>query len=140
MGEKTSIFQLIRNQLSLSNKYFYWCTFIFLIGILTWINNYGFYSHVERTSVRTVIQFEKSVLEIIDNYPNQNKEEIQQLIIKLASRWQPFAYYNSGVELILLNHERKIIEDTKKWDNTTSSKFVIDMICQHETVKYSVSK
>lgn len=127
MGEKTSIFQLIRNQLSLSNKYFYWCTFIFLIGILTWINNYGFYSHVEKTSVRTVIQFEKSVLEIIDNYPNQNKEEIQQLIIKLASRWQPFAYYNSGVELILLNHERKIIEDTKKWDNTTSSKFVIDI-------------
>lgn len=127
MSEKRSIFQGIRNQLSLSNKYFYWSTFILLIGILTWINNYGFYSHVERTSVRTVIQFEKSVLEIIDNYPNQNKEEIQKLIIKLASRWQKFAYYNNGVELILLNNERKIVKDTKYWDNTTSSKFVIDI-------------
>lgn len=122
-----SIFKKIKEQLSLRNKYFYWSTFIFLIAILTWINNYGFYSHVERTSVRTVIQFEKSLLEIIDNYPNQNKEEIQQLIIKLASRWQPFAYYNNGIELKLLNGEHKIIEDTKNWDNTTSSKFVIDI-------------
>lgn len=117
----------IKEQLSLRNKYFYWSTFILLIAILTWINNYGFYSHVERTSVRTAIQFEKSVLEIIDNYPNQNKEEIQQLIIKLASKWQHFAYYNNGVEIILLNNEIKKIKDTKNWDNTTSSKFIIDI-------------
>lgn len=124
---KQSIFQKIKEQLSLRNRYFYWSTFIFLIAILTWINNYGFYSHVERTSVRTVVQFEKSILEIIDNYPNQNKEEIQQLIIKLASRWQPFAYYNNGVELVLLDGTKKIIEDTKNWDNSTSSKFIIDI-------------
>lgn len=127
MREKTSIFQRIRNQLSLRNRYFYWSTFIFLIAILTWINNYGFYSHVERTSVRTAIQFEKTVLEIINNYPNQNKEEIQQLIIKLASRWQPFAYYNNGVELKLLDGKTEIIKDSKNWDNTTSSRFIIDI-------------
>lgn len=116
MINEQSIFKKIKEQLSLRNKYFYWSTFILLIAILTWINNYGFYSHVERTSVRTVVQFEKSVLEIIDNYPKQNKEEIQQLIIKLASRWQHFSYYNSGIELILLNNERKILKDTKNWD------------------------
>ena len=127
MNEKQSIFQKIKEQLSLSNKYFYWSTFIFLIAILTWINNYGFYSHVERTSLRTAIQFEKSILEIINNYPNQNKEEIQQVIIKVASSWQHFAYYNNGVELILLNNEIKKIKDTKNWDNTTSSKFIIDI-------------
>jgi hypothetical protein len=127
MNNGQSIFKKIKEQLSLRNRYFYWSTFIFLIAILTWINNYGFYSHVERTSVRTAIQFEKSVLEIMANYPNQNKEEIQQLIIKLASKWQHFAYYNNGVEIILLNNEIKKIKDTKNWDNTTSSKFVIDI-------------
>lgn len=127
MNEEKSVFQKKIEHLNLSNKYLYWSIFVFLISILTWINNYGFYSHVERTSVRTVIQFEKSVLGLIDNYPNQNKEEIQQLIIKLASRWQHFSYYNNGIELILLNDERKILKDTKDWDNTTSSRFIIDI-------------
>lgn len=127
MIKEINIPKRIKDQLSLSNKYFYWSLFILLISILTWINNYGFYSHVERTSVRTVVQFEKNLLELIDNYPNQNKEEIQQLIIKLASRWQHFSYYNNGIELILLNNERKSLQDTKNWDNSTSSRFLIDI-------------
>ena len=42
MNNEQSIFKKMKEQLSLSNKYFYWSTFIFLIGILTLTNNYYF--------------------------------------------------------------------------------------------------
>ena len=46
----------IKEQLSLTNRYFYWLVFISLIMILTAINNLYFYKHVERTAYRDTKQ------------------------------------------------------------------------------------
>lgn len=110
---------------TLTNKYFYWGVFIVLIGIFTSINNYGFYSYAESSSKKAVRQFKTIILSIIDNYPNEDKEKIQKLIIDIATKWEENSHYNNGIELKLLNNEIKILKETENC--RTGSKFIIDI-------------
>mgnify|MGYP000494019219 CR=1 FL=1 len=112
---------------TLTNKYFYWSIFIFFVGVLTWINNYGFYSHVERTTVREVYQFEKTLLSLVNNYPNKNDEELQNIILDFTKKWKDEAYYINGIEIIYLDGSSKYLEETKNWDKTSGSRFKINI-------------
>ena len=49
-------------KLDLSNKYIFIVLSILLIFILTFINNYYFYEHVERTSSRQAVQLERLLI------------------------------------------------------------------------------
>jgi len=112
---------------TLTNRYFYWSIFIFFVGVLTWINNYGFYSHVERTTVREVYQFEKTLLSLVDNYPNKNDKELQNIILDFTEKWNDKAYYINGIEIIYLDGSIKPLRETKNWDKTSGSRFKINI-------------
>ncbi len=114
MNEKQSIFQKIKEQLSLSNKYFYWSTFVFLIAILTSINNYYFYSHVDRSSKRDVRQL-KIILEEQIQYCKKKAIEVDECneLLKLTIiNFGKYAFYN---DKLIINGE--IIPKEKEMDD-----------------------
>lgn len=126
--EKEGFLVKLRDKyITLTNRYFYWSIFIFFVGVLTWINNYGFYSHVERTTLREVYQFEKTLLSLVNNYPNKNDQELQNIILDFTKKWNDKAYYINGIEIIYLNGSVKYLRETKNWDKTSGSKFKIDI-------------
>lgn len=126
--KKNVLFDNLGNKyFTLTNKYFYWSIFIVLITILTGINNYGFYTNVEKNSIKAVRQFEKTILSVIGNYPNSNGEELQNIIIEITEQWNIFAYNNNGIKLILLNGVEKEIRKTRNWNDRTASKIIIDI-------------
>ena len=127
MSEKESIFQRIRNQLSLSNKYFYWSTFIFLIAILTGINNYYFYKHVERTADRDTIQL-KELLHLQIKLCIQNNISIDECNNNLIQNTIVFAntaYYNLKTEIKDFNQKIIWSKPEKNWDRVSHSEIII---------------
>ena len=127
MKKEGFLVKLRDKYLTLTNKYFYWSIFIFFVGVLTWINNYGFYSHIERTTIRDVYKFEKTLLSLVNNYSNKNDEELQNIILDFTKKWKDEAYYINGIEIIYLDGSSKYLEETKNWDKTSGSRFKINI-------------
>ena len=138
MRDKISIFQRIRNQLSLSNKYFYWSTFIFLIGILTLTNNYYFYSHVDRNSARDAQQLKIILEEQIEYCKRNNMEAIKcnELLLNNITAFNKKTYYNDTLIV-----DKKLIERNEKTTNDKTVKSDIEIQLfqnnKYEDYKYS---
>lgn len=101
MNNEQSTFQKVKEQFSLRNRYFYWSTFVFLITILTGINNYYFYSHVDKSSKRDVRQL-KIILEEQIQYCRKNGmrvDECNELLELTIINFGKNAYYNDKLTI-----------------------------------------
>ena len=126
MNNEQSIFKKIKEQLSLRNRYFYWSIFVFLIAILTGINNYYFYSHVDRSSERDVRQL-KIILEEQIQYCKKNGmkvDECNNLLELTIINFGKNAYYNDKLTINNVGNLIKIINDFHL-DNVDSNLFVV---------------
>ena len=120
MNNEQSIFKKIKEQLSLRNRYFYWSIFVFLIAILTGINNYYFYSHVDRSSKRDVRQL-KIILEEQIQYCKKNGmkvDECNELLELTISNFGKNAYYNDKLTINgeIIPKERELNDKVVKSD------------------------
>lgn len=82
--------------MNFANKYIFWLTWIFLISILTGINNYYFYSHAQRSSgrdadqLKLLLENEKTRCKI----NNLDKQTCQSNILSTIETFSEKAYYN----------------------------------------------
>lgn len=114
-------------RLDLSNKFIYlFCSFL-LIFILTFINNYYFYSHVSRTSERVGIQLEKILIEYTKNNINKEPLELQKNLIELIKSWSSFSYYNKSLTIVDINNQDIILIKPDKWDYAASTSIKVDI-------------
>lgn len=112
----------MKNFLKLSNKYFFILILFLFIAILSGINNYYFYLHVERSSVRNMSQLETQVI-AYQKYCVKHAIEskyCQEGILVLAKAFSEKAYYND--KLILKNPDHVLWEKAvKDWDQVVKS-------------------
>lgn len=105
--KEENILKKIKEQFSLTNKFFYWSLFIILTTILTGINNYYFYAHIKSATDRNNQLLE----DILRNYEEISKDtEISQDFInniKLIS--QAFLKKPSYTNSLIIKTEEAII-------------------------------
>lgn len=117
----------IKEQLSLTNRYFYWLVFISLIMILTAINNLYFYKHVERTAYRDTKQLNE-LLQYQIQFCKENQILISVCNKNLTNNTVIFAnnaYYNYKTEVINSNSEVIWSKPVKNWDKVTHSEIEV---------------
>ncbi len=111
----------------LTNKYFFIGFIVFLVGILTAINNYYFYAHVERSGYRNASQLE-SILKDEIVFCKKNRisgKRYRKNMEKIVENFSKKAYYNDS---IVLTHETKGLiwrKPEKKWDKIVTSHIYI---------------
>ena len=115
------------NGFSLSNKFVFGFVSFLLIFTLTLINNYYFYSHVERTSSRQAIQLEKLLLNYMEYNLDTDKLKMQDELVAMIKKWNNFSYYNNGLVVIDFNNEEHILKKFKKWDKSAYTDIVINL-------------
>lgn len=112
-----------KSKLPLTNKYVYFGAIILLVAILTGINNFYFYDHIERSTERNAAQLEKIIKNEI-YFCRKNRisgiryrNNIEAIVKKFAST----AYYN---DKIILKHEKKGLvwkKPSHEWDKVAKS-------------------
>ncbi len=113
-------------KLDLSNKYIFIVLSISLIFILTFINNYYFYEHVERTSSRQAVQLERLLLNYIRLNNLKEKDILENELFSVANEWKENAYYNNGIEIIDFNGKSHTLTSLKKWDKSAYTFIIIN--------------
>ena len=113
----------MKNYLTLSNKYFFLTLLILLIGILTGINNYYFYAHIERSAARNLSQLETQIY-AYKNYCMENtisSESCQAGLLVLAKAFSEKAYYNDTI--IVKDQNQNILweKPIRDWDKVVKS-------------------
>ena len=111
----------------LTNIYFFIGVIILLVAVLTGINNFYFYVHVERSSNRNAEQLE-SILENEIIFCRENRisgKRYRENIKNLVENFSKKAYYNDS--LILKHEEGYIIWEKEKtdWDKVVASNIEI---------------
>jgi len=114
---------------SLTNRYLFIGFIVFLVGILTAINNFYFYDHVERTTYRNASQLQ-SILKDEISFCREKKNKISRAryknnMKKIVKNFSKKAYYN---DKIILNHESGellFIKAKNKWDKVVASHIYI---------------
>jgi hypothetical protein len=90
-----------------SNRYFFWGAWIFLITLLSGINNYYFYSHVERTAERDAKQI-KAVIEV-EKKCNLSKKLCENHIIEVSKVFAEEASENYNRSFKILGSDKQLI-------------------------------
>jgi hypothetical protein len=100
-----------------------------MLSILAGINNYYFYSHVERSAERNAIQLHKQLKFSINELINDNVtiDQINNNVIGLVSAWKSKAYYNNKLIVIDVKNNVHNLYIDKKWDKVTTSNITIDI-------------
>lgn len=128
--------------LTLSNRFFFSALLILLIGILTGINNYYFYAHIERSAARNLSQLEAQI-NAYQNFCIENSitsEQCNLSILVLTKAFSEKAFYNDTIIVKDKNHNVLWEKPTKNWDKIVKSD--IEIIFPDETVnkKIEISK
>ena len=126
----------------LTNKYFFIGFIIFLVGILTAINNYYFYGHVKRSSERNAYQL-KSILKSEIEFCRNNRisgKRYRKHIETIVKQFSQKAYYNNA---LILKHETRGIlweKPTFDWDHVVASniEIVIPKLKSNDSMFYRV--
>lgn len=113
-------------KLDLSNKYIFIVLSILLIFILTFINNYYFYEHVERTSSRQAVQLERLLINHIRLNNLKEKDIVEKELFTIINEWKENSYYNNGIEVIDFNGKSHTSTQLKKWDKSAYSFIIIN--------------
>lgn len=113
----------MKNYLTLSNKYFFLTLLVLLIGILTGINNYYFYAHIERSSARNLSQLETQIY-AYKNYCMENtisSESCQAGLLVLTKAFSEKTYYNNTI--IVKDQNQNILweKPIRDWDKVVKS-------------------
>lgn len=115
----------------LTNKYLFILSIIFLVTILTAINNYYFYDHVSESSKRNAKQL-KMLLENEIQYCRNNSvisaKSCRENIRNLVRAFSEKAYYNDAIILKFENHNRGNFDWEKQkndWDKVVASSIEI---------------
>jgi hypothetical protein len=90
-----------------SNRYFFWGAWILLITLLSGINNYYFYSHVERTAERDAKQI-KAVIEL-EKKCNLSKKLCENHIIEVSKVFAEEASENYNRSFKVLDSDKQLI-------------------------------
>lgn len=90
-----------------SNRYFFWGIWILLIAMLSGINNYYFYSHVERTAERDAKQI-KAIIEI-EKKCNLSKQFCENHIIEISKVFAEESSNNYNRSFKILDSDKQII-------------------------------
>lgn len=112
---------------NLSNKLVFILVSLFLIGVLTGINNYYFYSHVERTSTRDAVQLEKLLNNYLNHSSEKNKSIIKNNLLHIVKTWSNYAYYNNSLIVKDLNNKVLSYGNKRKWDKSAGTNVQIDL-------------
>lgn len=104
---------------NLSNKIIFFLILFFLVFILTFINNYYFYSHVERTSIRNGVQLEKTLVTYINNNLKKDKNFMNNDLLSFIKTWSNYSYYNKSLKIIDLNNKIHMVKKPDAWDYTS---------------------
>lgn len=128
----------MKSYLALSNKYFFITLLIILIGILTGINNYYFYAHVERSAARNLSQLEIQI-NAYRNYCIEKtitSEQCSAAILILTKAFSEKAYYNNT--MIVKDKNQNILwkKPIKDWDKVVKSD--IEIILPHNLIKEKI--
>ncbi len=108
---------------SLSNKYFFIFILVVLIGILSGINNYYFYAHVERSAARNLSQLTSQINSYYDSC-KKNNIAISQCyndIVLLTQAFSEGAYYNDTMTVKDNNNNFIWEKPTQEWDKVVKS-------------------
>lgn len=121
--------QKILEKISLTNNYFYWGIFISLIAILSGINNYYFYKHVERTAYRDTIQLKKLLNLQIDfcKQNNINLNKCNKILTQNTILFANTAYYNFKTEVQNFNQQIVWSKPERNWDRVAHSEMIITL-------------
>jgi hypothetical protein len=123
---------------SLTNKYIFYGILFILVFILTGINNYYFYAHIERASYRNAKQL-KTILE--DNYKycikNNSEDSCKNNLISITQSFSVKAYYNDS---ILIKEGNTILweKPKKDWDKIVKSDIIINLYKNKVDINYKV--
>lgn len=113
----------MKNYLTLSNKYFFITLLILLIGILTGINNYYFYAHIERTAARNLSQLETQINDYNDFCikNSMTSEQCTMGLLVLTKAFSDKAYYNDTI--IVKDQNKNILweKPIRDWDKVVKS-------------------
>ena len=112
---------------NLSNRYIFILLSIGLIFVLTFINNYYFYSHVERTSLRDGVQLEKMLIDYINNDSSKDPIKLEQELLSLTKTWLSNSYYIEELIVIDLNNNSIPLKKQNRWDYAASTKIYINI-------------
>ncbi len=113
-------------KLDLSNKYIFIVLSILLIFILTFINNYYFYEHVERTSSRQAVQLERLLINHIKLNNLKEKDILGKELLSVVNEWKENSYYNNGIEIIDFDGKSYTLTQLKKWDKSAYTFIIIN--------------
>ena len=113
-------------KLDLSNKYIFIVLSILLIFILTFINNYYFYEHVERTSTRQAVQLERLLINHIKLNNLKEKDILEDELFSVVNEWRENAYYNNGIEIIDFSGKSHTLKQLRKWDKSAYTFIIIN--------------
>lgn len=126
----------------LTNKYFFIGFIVFLVGILTVINNFGFYSHVERSLQRDSNQL-KDILKDEIKFSRNNRisgVRYRNNIKTIVKNFARNAYYNDSI--ILKDSLGNLIwkKPVKDWDKVAKSdiEIILPKLKSDETLYYHV--
>ena len=113
----------MKSYLTLSNKYFFMILLILLIGILTGINNYYFYAHIERTAARNLSQLETQINAYNDFCikNSMTSEQCSMGLLVLTKAFSDKAYYNDTI--IIKDQNKNILweKPIRDWDKVVKS-------------------
>lgn len=132
----------MKNFITLSNKYFFITLLILLIGILTGINNYYFYAHIERSAARNLSQLETQIY-TYKSYCIENaisSEQCQMGILVLTKAFSEKAYYNDTI--VIKGADKNILweKPIRDWDKVVKSDIEIILPQNLINEKIEISK
>lgn len=113
----------MKSYLTLSNKYFFITLLILLIGILTGINNYYFYAHIEKSAERNLSQLEIQINSYKDFCIENSitSEQCRKGMLVLTKAFSEKAYYNDTI--IIKDPKQNILweKPISDWDKVVKS-------------------
>lgn len=117
----------LKFKLPFTNKYVYFGGIIFLVAILTGINNFYFYAHIERSTERNAGQL-RSILENEINFCRKNKISGIRYRNNIEAIVKKFSLPDHYNDELILKHEKKGLlweKPKEEWDKVAKSNIKI---------------
>lgn len=137
LGKKLNL----KSFFTLTNKYTFFLILFFTVTILTGINNYYFYQHVERSSSKNLDQISTQLNSYYNYCKNKNIaiEECAGSLILISKSFSINAYYNDT--FVIKNNEKIVWEKpTKDWDKIVKSDLIFHIPYSYEVNKLKIDQ
>ena len=135
--EKKSIYKKVKEQFSLTNKYFYWSLFILLTTVLTGINNYYFYKNIKSSTEKNNQQLENIIKDYEKINKNTTSEDFRKNIVLISQAFINKASYNNSLIILEENNKQPIWKKPqgKDYPKVIDSNIEIVLSSNQNTIK-----